>query len=188
MEAHHENISRQALLIFLIGARASGKSTLGRLVAERLGLAFVDADQAMHDSDGLEVDAFVARSGWPAFRARESAILRECARPRTVVATGGGVVLDPGNCAFMRATGMVFFLDAPASLLALRLAEDAGAARRPSLTGLPIAEEAAQILAERESIYRAAAHHVVNAALPLAELARELSELVLCHASPDGLA
>jgi shikimate kinase len=171
-------LQRQPFLIFLIGARASGKSTLGRLLAERLQLAFADTDQQILTADGLEVDKFVARNGWPAFRARESAILRECARPRTVVATGGGMVLDPRNCEFMRAAGTVFFLDVPAQLLSSRLAADPRTARRPSLSGLPPAEEIGQIIAERASIYRAAAHHIINAAKPLPELVRELSDSI----------
>ncbi|MDR2695118.1 MAG: shikimate kinase AroL [Deltaproteobacteria bacterium] len=169
---------RHPLLIFLIGARASGKSALGRLLAERLQLAFADTDRHIRIADGLEVAEFVARSGWPAFRARESAALRECAQPRTVVATGGGMALDPHNREFMRATGTVFFLDVPARVLALRLAENPLAAQRPSLTGLPPAEESERVLAEREPIYRMAAHHAVNAARPLPELVRELADII----------
>ena len=89
-------LPRHPWLAFLIGARASGKSTLGRLLAERLALAFIDTDLHIRAVSGLEVDEIVARGGWPAFRARESALLRECACPRTVVATGGGMVLDWG--------------------------------------------------------------------------------------------
>jgi len=176
-------LQRLPLLIFLIGARASGKSTLGRLLAEKLQLAFIDSDQHIRAAGGLEVDEIVARSGWPVFRARESALLRECAHPRTVVATGGGIVLDPRNREFMRAVGTVFFLAVPAQLLSSRLAEDPRTARRPSLTGLPPAEEAAQVLAERESLYRAAAHHTINAARPLPELVRELSKRIIQNGS-----
>ena len=171
-------LQRQPFLIFLIGARASGKSTLGRLLAERLQLAFVDTDQLIRAASGLEVDEFVARSGWPAFRARESATLRECARPRTVVATGGGMALDPGNCEFMRVAGTVFFLDVPAHILSSRLAKNPRAAQRPSLTGLPPSEEIERVLAEREPVYRATAHHVIHAARPLPDLARELAEII----------
>ena len=172
-------LQKHPFLIFLIGARASGKSTLGRLLAEKLACAFIDTDQYIRTADGLEVDEMVARSGWPAFRARESALLRECARPRTVVATGGGMVLDPRNCDFMRATGTVFFLDAPAQLLASRLAEDPLTQQRPSLTGLPSDEEMPRILAERDPMYRAAAHHTINAARPLHELVRKLANMIM---------
>jgi shikimate kinase len=168
----------QPFLIFLIGARASGKSTLGRLLAEKLQLAFADTDQHVRAASGLEVEDIVAQSGWPAFRALESAALRECARPRTVVATGGGMVLDPRNREFMRAEGTVFFLDAPAQLLLSRLAEDPAARQRPGLTGLPPAEEMTQVLAEREPMYRAAAHHIIDATRPLPELVRELSNII----------
>ena len=171
-------LQRQPFLIFLIGARASGKSTLGSLLAEALQLAFADTDRHIRAASGLEVDALVARSGWPAFRVRESAALRECARPHTVVATGGGMVLDPGNREFMRTTGTVLFLDVPAQLLASRLAGDPRTVQRPSLTGLPPAEEIARVLAERISLYRATAHHIINAARPVSELVRDLSKRI----------
>jgi shikimate kinase len=171
-------LQKQPFLIFLIGARASGKSALGRLLAERLQLAFVDTDRQIRAASGLEVDELVARDGWPAFRARESAVLRECARPRTMVATGGGMALDPGNCEFMRVAGTVFFLDVPAQILSSRLAKNPRAAQRPSLTGLPPSEEIERVLAEREPVYRATAHHVIHAARPLPDLARELAEII----------
>jgi shikimate kinase len=171
-------VQKHSGLIFLIGARAGGKSSVGRLLAEKLERAFMDTDQHIRDACGLEVDEIVARSGWPAFRARESAALRECARPRTVVATGGGMVLDPHNREFMRAAGVVFFLEVPAQLLSSRLTENPHATRRPSLTGLPPAEEIARVLAEREPTYRATAHHIVDAARPLPDLVRELKEFI----------
>jgi len=170
---------KHPFLIFLIGARASGKSSLGSLLAEKLELAFVDTDRQIRIACGLSVDELVARDGWPAFRARESAVLRESAVARTIVATGGGMVLDPRNCAFMRAAGTVIFLDVPARILSSRLMENPLADQRPSLTGLPPAEEIALVLAEREPLYHGAAHHIVNAARPLHELARELSNLIL---------
>jgi shikimate kinase len=172
-------LQKHPFLVYLIGARASGKSTIGRLLAEKLGFAFIDTDQHIRTSVGLEVDEFVARNGWPAFRAQESSALRECARPRTVAATGGGMVLDSRNCEFMRATGTIFFLDAPAQILSSRLAANPRTKQRPSLTGLPPAEEMAHVLAEREPIYRAAAHHTVNAARPFPELVRELADIII---------
>ncbi|MDR0239925.1 MAG: shikimate kinase AroL [Deltaproteobacteria bacterium] len=172
-------LQKHPFLTFLIGARASGKSTLGHLLAAKLTFVFVDTDQQIRAISGLEVDEIVARNGWPAFRAQESAVLRECARPRTVVATGGGMVLDPRNCEFMRATGTVVFLDVPAQFLSSRLAADPRALQRPSLTGRSPAEEIAQVLAEREPMYRAAAHHIVNAVRPLPELVREIADIIL---------
>ena len=170
---------KHLFLVFLIGARASGKSTLGRLLAEKLGFAFIDTDRHIRAVSGLEIDEIVARNGWPAFRAMENAALLECARPRTVAATGGGIVLDPRNRAFMRSTGTVFFLDVPARFLSSRLAEDPREAQRPSLTGLPPAEEITRILAEREFMYRATAHHIVNAARPFHELVPEISSMIM---------
>ncbi|MCL1900519.1 MAG: shikimate kinase AroL, partial [Promicromonosporaceae bacterium] len=73
---------------------------------------------------------------------------------RRVVATGGGVVLSAANRAFMRAEGLVFYLAAPAEVLAARLAAAPESEQRPSLTGRPAGEEVPLVLAEREALYR----------------------------------
>lgn len=150
--------------VFLVGARASGKTTVGKLLAERRGAKFIDTDHLLCESCGMTVEEVVKREGWEGFRARERRALIEAAIMADVVATGGGVVLDPENRLFMRESGVVVFLSVPAALLAERLERDSLAAQRPSLTGKPAAEEMAAVLAEREPVYRRTAHCVVDAA------------------------
>ena len=161
--------------IFLVGARAAGKTSAGLRLAEVLAYDFVDTDAWLREKQGRTVAEIVAAFGWPGFRELESAALREAGRvPRRVVATGGGVVLAAANRAFMRAEGRVFYLAAPAEVLAARLAAAPESSQRPSLTGRPSGEEAALVLAEREPLYLEAAHHVVAAEAPLEQVAADI--------------
>lgn len=163
--------------VFLIGPRASGKSSLGRLLAARTGAEFVDADIWAVERAGCEIAELVEREGWPAFRALESNILDELAsRPGPLIAaTGGGVVLNPANRKRMREDGMVVYIEVSAQTLADRLAADLLPGQRPSLTGLSPVEEVAQVLAEREPLYKETAHIVVDGEAPLDLLANELA-------------
>ncbi len=179
------SIRKQPPPVFLIGPRSSGKSTVGRLLANRLEYSFVDMDDYVCAVSGREVRDIVADEGWPAFRLKESAALRECAAPNTVVSTGGGIVLDPENTVFMRQTGIVVYLEVPAELLRARLLADPAPLRRPSLTGLSPSEEIAQILADRVPMYRSAAHFTIDAARSPSVLVREIAAFILQRAGSE---
>jgi shikimate kinase len=158
--------------IYLIGPRACGKTVVGRNLAESLKLSFLDTDAYLCGEAGRTVAEIIKDEGWEGFRQRESAALGECfarylGRGGVVIATGGGIVLAEENRAFMRETGTVFFLSAPAKVLAARLAANPDAALRPSLTGRDVAEEVATVLAERLPLYGDAAHHVLDASAPV---------------------
>ena len=163
-------MSERGGIIYLIGARASGKTTLGRPLADRLGMEFVDTDSHMRDACGMTVARVVEQEGWEGFRRRESAALREVSRPGRVVATGGGMVLAPENRDFMRANGTVLYLSAPAGVLAARLGAEPCAAQRPSLTGKSVLDEISDVLEQRAALYGATAHHVLDASLGLDRL------------------
>ncbi len=169
------------ILIFLVGARASGKTTVGRALARRLGLPFVDTDAAVTSAAGKTVAAIVAAKGWPAFRQQESAALRATVAkyPQgAVIATGGGMVLAVENRRFMRERGVVFYLEATAPLLVARLTSSPLASQRPSLTGKGVAAEMKQVLAHRAPLYLEAAHHRLDAALPLEHLCEAATALL----------
>ena len=172
-------------LIFLVGPRACGKTTIGRLLAQRLALPFIDTDHYLLEQAGRTVAEIVEAEGWPGFRTRESAALRDVAdahRGGCVVATGGGMVLAEANRQLMRQRGMVVFLDAPVQVLAERLGRNPLSSQRPSLTGRGLVEEISQVLAERRALYEAAAHHVVDASRPLSAICRRIAQLWRAHA------
>ena len=151
--------------IYLVGARAAGKTTFGGALARQLGCNYVDTDIHLRETTGETVADIVAREGWDGFRKRESAV--------TVIATGGGMVLAEENRRFMRKNGIVLYLSAPAEVLASRLQANPNAAQRPTLTGKSIAEEVAEVLAAREPLYRETATHILNAAATPKELLAE---------------
>lgn len=175
-------------LIFLVGPRACGKTTVGRTLARRLGLPFVDTDHFLHHQTGRTVAQIVAAEGWSGFRRRESDALRATVELHqtagAVIATGGGMVLDAKNRAFMREQGYVFYLSASAEALAARLSSNPLAAQRPSLTGADIQAEVAQVLHERLPLYEQTAHYRFDATLSPGCICAQALALLR---GPDGL-
>jgi shikimate kinase len=148
--------------IFLVGARAAGKTTMGKMLAKKLSFSFIDTDRHLLETTQKTVAEIVEKEGWEGFRTRESQVLVDTTKPNRVIATGGGMVLAEYNRHFMKQNGTVIFLSAPAATLAARLMKDPNVAQRPSLTGLSIADEIEKVLAERLPLYHDAAHYVVN--------------------------
>ena len=111
-------------LIYLVGPRACGKTTLGKALSEVLDVPYCDTDHHLCERLGMDVATMVERWGWEGFRSRESESLRLASEElagRGVVATGGGMVLAEANRRYMREHGRVFFLSAPVEVLAARL-------------------------------------------------------------------
>lgn len=106
--------------IVLIGMAGAGKTTLGRLLAQRTGRAFFDSDAAVVESAGIPIPEIFAREGEAGFRAREREAIRTlAARSGCVIATGGGAVLDPANVRALRQNGRLCFLDRAPEALAV---------------------------------------------------------------------
>nr|WP_318382456.1 shikimate kinase AroL [uncultured Enterobacter sp.] len=172
------------LPIFLIGARGCGKTTIGVELAKVRECQFVDTDRVLQEQSQMTVAVIVEKEGWAGFRARETATLQSVAAPSTVVATGGGVILSEFNRHFMREKGVVIYLCAPAEVLSERLEAFPKAAQRPTLTGKPISEEVSEVLAERDALYREAAHYMVDAAASVEQVIAEIqAALSVAHAS-----
>ncbi|MDP1767909.1 MAG: shikimate kinase [Nitrospirota bacterium] len=146
--------------IVLIGYRGTGKSTVGRLLAARLGRTLVSTDAEIVVRAKRAIPEIVAQEGWDYFRDLESDICRELAgRDQLVIDTGGGAILRPQNVEALKKSGRLFWLTASVETIATRIGGDN---QRPSLTGTKsFVEEVADVLRERTPKYQAAADHVV---------------------------
>ena len=170
---------KQPATFFLIGQRGSGKTTVGRLLAERLALPFLDTDAMVEAEAGRSIAGIVEEQGWEAFRSLESGMLqRAVAVGAAVIATGGGMVLARKNRDIMRAAGHVLYLEVPPEELCTRLERARKLSQRPPLAKESLHEEVYRIAAERGPIYRACAQHVVAGTLSAGEAAAAIVRLL----------
>lgn len=150
--------------LFLIGYRGTGKSTVGRRVAERLRETFYDTDAEIERRAGRSIAEIFAAEGETAFRALEAAMVDELScGSRSVLALGGGVVLRPGNRAKLKNRGRTVWLVArPETLWQRILADEASGHHRPNLTASGGLNEVLEVLSRRLPVYRECADWVVD--------------------------
>lgn len=150
--------------IVLIGMRGSGKTTIAKLLAERLGWQVIELDAEIEKKTGMSIKEMVAQHGWDYFRDRESEVVKEAATlENVVISTGGGVVLRPENVTALKQNGICIYLKAPAEVLIQRIGGEAS--QLPRLTeSVSMAEEMKKVLEVREPLYAAAAEKIVDVA------------------------
>jgi len=145
--------------VVLVGIMGSGKSTVGRLLASRLGWTFVDLDENVEKRAGASVEELFRTRGEAAFRALESdAGAAALARPSTVMAPGGGWSLAPGRLEQLPEGTLTVWLQVSAET-AVRRATGSGRVR-PLLAGPDPLARARELIREREPVYRRAALHL----------------------------
>jgi shikimate kinase len=152
--AFHESIA-------LVGYRATGKSSVARRTAERLGWRYVDADRELEKRAVLSIQRIFAEKGEEYFRDLESEVLSDQVRgERIVLATGGGVILRESNRQRLREFGLVVWLRADEQTLVERLSRSPGG--RPALTTQGLLAEVAPMLAIRNPLYEEVADEVID--------------------------
>ena len=165
---------------FLVGFMGTGKTTVGRQVAERMGLSFVDLDERIEQTSGMGVSEIFAREGEDGFRRRESEALEELIeRPEpVVVATGGGAFTVEANRLLMKSAGVVVWLDVPIGEILARIAriERIESFERP-LWKTP--EEVRALHERRRGSYRKAHHRLALDGTGPSEAAARLHRLLL---------
>jgi len=146
--------------VVLVGPMGSGKSTLGRGLASRLGVAFVDVDARIVAAAGCDIPSLFASEGEAGFRQRETQVLAEAlVGEAAVIATGGGAVLTEANRISMHDAGRVIYLQVDAATQLARLTGDTG---RPLLATADRAQRLADLQAIREPLYREVAHLIFD--------------------------
>lgn len=153
------------MLIGLIGLPGSGKSSVGRQLAKRLGVVFVDSDTVIEERIGEPIRSFFDREGEARFRDVEEQVIAElCASgAQGVLATGGGAVLREANRRVLRASGTLVYLRANPDELQRRLRNDT---QRPLLQGVDARAKLRELYAQRDPLYREVAHFVIETGRP----------------------
>ena len=144
--------------IVLVGFMGTGKTTVGRLIAERLSWRFADTDKLIETHAGRSIPDIFQQEGEPAFRQLETTICGEVGGWRhTVIATGGGVWMDPANREKLSANGFVVCLRAPLEQIEARLAADRS---RPMLDGPDRRQRIVDLMNTRQAAYATIPHAV----------------------------
>ena len=146
--------------IFLVGLMGAGKTTIGRTLAKRLELSFVDTDREIEARTGVSVPTVFDIEGEEGFRRREAEVIQAISRQDgQIVATGGGAVLRPENRANMRTGGFVVYLNVPPTILWERTRHDRN---RPLLQVDNPLRRLEELYAIRDPLYRGVADLVVD--------------------------
>ena len=152
--------------IILIGYRCTGKTSVGKKIAERLDLPFYDTDELIQSHTNKSIREIVEKEGWDAFRAEERAIIKQFpSLADGVIAAGGGAIMDAENRKALKHNGLCVWLTADVSTIVARMRNDrASAAQRPPLSDSGSERETAEILEAREPVYHELADCIVNTA------------------------
>ena len=146
--------------IYLVGLMGAGKTTVGRQLARRLGRRFYDSDHEIVARTGVAIPTIFEIEGEEGFRRRESQTIAELASTSDIVlATGGGVVLNPENRRLLHDTGWVVYLNVPPGMLFERTRHDRN---RPLLRVEDPLGKLEELHAMRDPLYREVAHLVVD--------------------------
>ena len=174
--------------LVLVGYRGTGKSSVGRILADRTDRPFIDSDVQLELRAGRPIASIFAESGEAVFRDWEERIIHETtsADNGAVLATGGGAVLRETNRNRLRAFGLVIWLQGSPEVLTSRLCADPKAlADRPALTSAGTLREIAEVLEARLPLYRATADFEVETEGKSPEQVAEMI-LEICRRSPNA--
>lgn len=146
--------------IYLVGLMGAGKTTVGRQLAKRLGRTFFDSDHEIEARTGVKIPTIFEIEGEEGFRRREAQTIAELTAERNIIlATGGGVVLNPENRQRLHDSGWVVYLNVPPRLLYERTRHDRN---RPLLRVPNPLAKLEELHAVRDPLYREVAHLVVD--------------------------
>ena len=146
--------------IYLVGLMGAGKTTIGRLLAKRLNLKFIDSDREVEARTGVNIPTVFEIEGENGFRKREAQVIEEISQMHgCVVATGGGAILRQENRDRLRASGFVVYLDVPPNTLWERTRRDRN---RPLLKVDDPLLRLRELYSQRDPLYREVANLVID--------------------------
>jgi shikimate kinase len=161
--------------IILVGFMGTGKSSTGKIVAERLARTFIDMDSAIEEREGKPIPRIFAEEGEPHFRALERKMVQElAARSNLVVAPGGGIELNPDNVKDFSRTGLVICFHATPKMILSRVGQDTN---RPLLQGGDKLQKITDLLAKRQPLYDAIPCRIETDGLTPADVAEKVLEV-----------
>ncbi|MFT5612231.1 MAG: shikimate kinase [Arenicella sp.] len=146
--------------LILIGPMGSGKTTVGKQLAKRTRMDFVDSDHMIEDRCGVSISTIFDIEGEDGFRKRETKMLQElCERTGIVLATGGGAITSEENRILLRKSGFVIYLK---TTIETQLARTQKTQNRPLLENVDIADKLSELMEERGTLYEQEADLVVR--------------------------
>lgn len=146
--------------VFLVGPMGVGKTTIGRVLADLLGLEFFDSDREIESSTGADIPWIFDVEGESGFRLREARMIEQLSQKRNIVlATGGGAVVSPENREWLKARGVVVYLRAPISQQVERTSRDK---TRPLLQTPNPEQKIRELMKIREPLYQDVADMVID--------------------------
>lgn len=165
--------------VLLLGFMASGKTTVGRLLADRLGWTHIDLDVEIERARGMTVAEIFESEGEPAFRALEAALTPDVlAHERVVLTPGGGWIANTAAAAGVPAGTLTVWLHVSADEVVRRLHDGEGHRTRPLLDGGDLRTRVEDLLAAREPLYARANITIETTGRTPAEIAAELADIV----------
>ncbi len=158
--------------IFLIGFMGAGKTTVGEVLAQKIGYTCVDPDQVLEENAGTTISTIFSEYGEDYFRDLETKTLESISEgEKQVIATGGGVVIKDRNWDIMKEAGLTIYLKAPVEVLYERIKDST---HRPLLQVENPLERARELLDEREHLYQKADLIIDTESMNVDEVAQEL--------------
>ncbi|WP_348695140.1 bifunctional shikimate kinase/3-dehydroquinate synthase AroKB [Duganella fentianensis] len=173
--------------VFLVGLMGAGKTTIGRILARKLGLRFIDSDHEIEARTGATIPWIFEIEGEASFRRREAEVIRELTGQQDIVlATGGGAILNPESRAYLQERGTVIYLRASVNSILQRTAHDKN---RPLLQTADPRKKLEELMAVRDPLYTEVAHMVIDTGRPnvqsmVSTILNQL-ETRACEAAPN---
>ena len=173
--------------VFLVGLMGAGKTTIGRILARKLGLRFIDSDHEIEARTGASIPWIFEIEGEQSFRRREADVIRELtAQQGIVLATGGGAILNADSRAFLQSRGTVVYLRASVNSILARTAHDKN---RPLLQTADPRKKLEELMAQRDPLYLQTADIVIDTGRPnvqsMVQTILTQLDALACQAAPD---